>query len=160
VRRRALFFLALLLGLGIYLYLRFDEYARTGVTPIPVAGEEESFFASARLERDRARSREAETLRRAAEAAGEDEEFRRAARQKLLLLGERTRKEREAEILLQARGYRKALVLFHERGAVVIVEGLRLGPRDAERIAEAVAEVGGIPRERVRVTPYRAAAGL
>lgn len=156
MKRRALLFLALLLGLGLYLYLRFDEYARTTGTPIPVAGEEESFFAGARLERERARSREAETLRRAAEAAQEDEEFRRAARQRLLLLGERTRKEKEAEILLRARGYAEALVLFHDRGAVVIVGRARMNPRDTARIAETVAEVGGIPGDKVRVIPYRA----
>ncbi len=160
MKKRALLFLGLLLGIGVYLYLRFDEYARTAGTPLPAAGEKEAFFASARLEREKARSREAETLRRAAEAAGEDEEFRREARRKLLLLGERTRKEKEAEILLQARGYPEALVLLHDQGAVVVVNRLKLDPKDIARIAEVLSEVGGIPRDKVRVVPYRPATGL
>lgn len=157
---RFLLFLALVAAALAYLSARWDEYARetarrqagAGDEAVLVgasAGEGGDFFAETRLERERARSAYRQQLRALAEGAAEPE--RAAAERQLVDLSWQALKEKEAEALVRARGYRDALVLLYREGAVVIVRAGILSDDERRTIAAAVAQVTGLGAERVRV---------
>ncbi len=157
---RFLLFLALVAAALAYLTARWDEYAREAarrqagagdeaVLVGAAAGEGGDFFAETRLERERARSAYRQQLRALAEGAAEPE--RAAAERQLVDLSWQALKEKEAEALVRARGYRDALVLLYREGAVVMVRAGILSDDERRTIAAAVAQVTGLGAERVRV---------
>lgn len=113
------------------------------------------FFIEARLERDRVRSEEIQTLKELASDDKVSGDIRIKAQRDLLALSNRRAREAEAEALLRAKGYERAVVFLNERGAVVIVWLDRVTMEDASRLADMVAAATGVSIADVRIVPYQ-----
>jgi len=79
------------------------------------------FFAEYRLDRDRARAGEIQTLRELAGNLALGESGRKDAGSKLMRLTERASQEVQTEGLLKAKGFEDALVILREGSAEVII---------------------------------------
>lgn len=113
------------------------------------------FFIEARLERDRVRSEQIETLKGLASDEKASPDVRAQAQRDLLVLSSRRTREAEAEALLRAKGYDGTVVFLNEKGAVVVVRLDRVRPEDASRLADMVATATGVSMADVRIVPYQ-----
>lgn len=88
---------------------------------IPSVLLQKDFFAEYRLDRDRARAREIETLRDLTANSALGEAGRKDAGSRLMRLTERGSQEVQAEALLKAKGFDDAVVILRDGSAEVII---------------------------------------
>ena len=110
-----------------------------------------AFFASSRMERERARSERIELLKALIDSAQVDPEARREAEQELIELSRRITQEAEIESLVRARGFEEVLVYLYDDSSVVIVQAEQLTEAQAAQIADAVVKVAGVPYPGISV---------
>ena len=164
--RRLVAFLLIIAAISAYLHWKWEDFAEQTVVLEEAAlsrdGREDAsakqprhdYYAEARMERDRARSRQVEVLEDVIADPKTGDEVRGDAQKRLLQLSERIRREIEAENLIKGKGYDDALVFINDGGVVVIVKARRLERADVARIVDLAAAAAGLPPESVRVTPY------
>lgn len=125
-----------------------------GVAPVVARAHP---FDDLKLERERTRSRQAETLQQVLQDPRASAEERDGARHRLELLWTRALKETELEHLLAAEGF-SGVVLLSDVDAHVVVDGI-LDGSTAARIGELVASVGGVRRESISIVDSLSSGG-
>jgi stage III sporulation protein AH len=113
----------------------------------------EEFFVECRLDRDRVRSEQMETLKEIAGQADSSSEIRDSAQRDLMQLSENMSKETDLENLVMARGYNDAAVMILPRSATVVVQVRSLPPSEVDQIKTLVAKTTGLDAGSVFVIP-------
>ncbi|SFR02677.1 SpoIIIAH-like family protein [Desulfoscipio geothermicus] len=112
-----------------------------------------AYFVETRMNRERARGMEMETIREVMASDTADEEVRKAAQERLLELSSIISQEMELENLIRARGYQDVAVFLDNETVTVIVQpGKEMtAGADSTSITELVARATGVPEEGVIV---------
>jgi len=113
----------------------------------------EEFFVECRLDRDRVRSEQEETLREIATQPDSSSAVRDSAQKDLMQLTENISKETELEKLVIARGYNDAAVMILSHSATVVVQVRSLPPSEVDQIKSLVAKTTGLDAGSVFVIP-------
>lgn len=106
---------------------------------------------SLRFEREKIRSKQAETLEMIARDLSLSEEARTAAGMQLLDLSRRTEMETNAEALIKARGFEDALVFVRGDSCDVVIAGKELTKTEAEQIGDIVARSLGVDLRNITI---------
>lgn len=127
-----------------------------GSATSPIAGpfimpSEADFFEELKMDRDKTRSREEEVLQKLIDDANTHPDVRRRAQEGLLSLAERARREAEAESMIQAQGYERAVVFLSEAGASVVVKSGRLEEAEVWRIGDVVSAATGVELRNISI---------
>lgn len=109
----------------------------------------QDFYVEQRLNRDRVRSQEMDTLREIIHNPTTDEQNRKEAHARLLQLSEEQAKEVEVEALIKAKDFPDALVYFHPDSVHVLVKVTDLTTDDVARIGDIVAKSTGLSLEKI-----------
>jgi hypothetical protein len=126
---------------------------RTDLLPVMPDLTSEEFFVECRLDRDRVRSEQVETLKEIAAQPDSSSEVRDSAQKDLMQLTENISKETELEKLVMARGYNDAAVMILPRLATVVVQIRSLPPSEVDQIRALVAKTTGLDAGSVFVIP-------
>jgi len=126
---------------------------RTDLLPVMPDLTSEEFFVECRLDRDRVRSEQVETLKEIAAQPDSSSEVRDSAQKDLMQLTETISKETELEKLVMARGYNDAAVMILPRLATVVVQIRSLPPSEVDQIRALVAKTTGLDAGSVFVIP-------
>lgn len=110
-----------------------------------------AFFVEYRLERDRVRGHELEMLNDIINNAQAGVESRREAELQVLKLVDLMEKELIVENMLKAQGYTDAIFFGGKDGVTVMIHTEHLGEDEFWRIADMVAAISGVSREKVQV---------
>lgn len=112
---------------------------------------DESDLASARLERERARSLIIEVLGGIAADPKTDEEMRREAQRRLIAMAEAAAREREIEQLLRSQGWEQVLCYVYPGSALIVTPAREITPAEAARIMDVVASVTALDWDDITV---------
>lgn len=112
-----------------------------------------AYFVETRMNRERARGIEMETMREVLASETADEEVRKAAHERLLDLSGKVSQEMELENLIRARGFQDVAVFLDSNTVTVIVQPGKDMAADAESttLAELVARATGVPEDGIIV---------
>lgn len=125
--------------------------------PVPVENRSSEqrgsseYFMEYRMERERARGMEMETMREVLASPDADEEIRKTAHERLLSLSSSISKEMELESLIRAKGYSDAAVFLDGQTVTVVVQEGD-GPAaadDQNGIVEMVSKNTGVGEENI-----------
>lgn len=114
-------------------------------------GGSASYFAAARMRRAQAESRVLDELEAVADDPATPPAVRAQADEAMLQLDTQQREENTAELVLQAKGFRQAVVLLSTTGAVAVVQASHFTAARAAEVAQAVAAVAAISPAQVQV---------
>ena len=103
-----------------------------------------------KIERDRERSQEVETVQEMLDKVGLSDDVRKQAEQELWRLTQATAKEHELENLLKAKGFNNALVSISQKLVSIIVDR-KLGVDDVRDIGQLAAEVTAFNLEQIQI---------
>jgi stage III sporulation protein AH len=176
---RLLLFLAVVAGMTFYVATRFGAWMKASPgarADRPVAGSAEraggpdaaegwqsgthadaanaggaDFFASYRLDRERARAELKETLREVMASGSADAQTKQEAGQRYLTLGHAAEIERRAESLLRAKGFADAIVELSDSHVQVIVRAPQLDRAQAARAIDLVARLTGVQPHQIHI---------
>jgi len=110
------------------------------------------YFAEARMERDRARSRQKEELRTLAESGDTANAATLMAQEKLVDVINRCELETTIETLIKQRGFADALVYISDTNYIdVIVNASSLSPQQVAVISDIVVRHAQVPMENITV---------
>ena len=126
----------------------------TGVEDDTQAGTQTSgYFASARLNRQQARSSALELLQRAAADEGADQAMIDEANASIQTMAAYTMSEAQVENLVVAKGYGDCVCFIDSNGASVVVSATAdgLGEADVARIAEIVKKDSGLAIAQIKI---------
>ena len=126
----------------------------TGVEDDTQAGTQTSgYFASARLNRQQARSSALELLQRAAADEGADQAMIDEANASIQTMADATVTEAQIENLITAKGYTDCVAFLGEDSISVVVSALDNGMTDADaaRIGEIVMEQTGLKADQIKI---------
>lgn len=129
------------------------------MTPPPVVAtnvpdiSRQEFFVDCRLDRDRIRSQQIETLKDIAEQPNSSNDVRDAAQRELIDLTGTMAKETDLESLVVARGFQDAAVLILPGSATVVVQARSVAPAEVDQIRTLVVKTTGIASASVFVIP-------
>ncbi len=135
----------------------YDAAAGAPASPTsPMAGpfimpQGADFVEELKMDRDKTRSREEEVLQRLIDDANTHPDVCRRAQEALLSLAERARREAEAESMIQAQGYERAVVFLSEAGASVVVKSGRLEEAEVWRIGNVVSVATGVELRNISI---------
>ncbi|HHY91730.1 MAG TPA: SpoIIIAH-like family protein [Firmicutes bacterium] len=116
---------------------------------VTAPGKRTDYYTEQRLERDRIRSQEMDTLREIIHNPNSDEANRREAHARLLFLSQQGAKEAEIEGLIKAKDFPDALVYLHPDAVHVLVKVEEITADQAAKIGDIVATASGLPREKI-----------
>lgn len=113
----------------------------------------DEFFVEYRLERDRVRSRQVTLLREIVDNPNSVAETRQEAQRQLLDITKRMEQELELENLIEAKGYKEAVLFIQPSGVMVVVRATELKQEDQVRIADMVSRITSQPLENITIIP-------
>ncbi len=125
---------------GYYRYSISNIENETETVAVVNTGEtqEENYFASARKERDSARSEAEELVREIADSEDATADAKAEADLKLKKIAENIKKEGEIESLIKAKGYEDCIVFIDENEVRVIVNADKLESDKVAQISDIV----------------------
>ncbi|HBF38338.1 MAG TPA: hypothetical protein DDW50_13575 [Firmicutes bacterium] len=103
-----------------------------------------------KIERDRERSQEVETVQELLDKVGLSDDVRKQAEQELWRLTQATAKEHELENLLKAKGFSNALVSISQKLVSIIIDE-KLGVADVRDIGQLASEVTAFNLEQIQI---------
>lgn len=153
-------FLAVVVAARLYLTRAHPSQEESETASLPAqevlsGGIEQDFFAEARLERDRVRSRRIELLEEISHSEDSTQESKTRAEQDLVSLTSRMEKEARAEALIRAKGFKDALVYINDNSCDVIVATSGLTAVIASQIGDIVSRIAGIPLDRISIIEHK-----
>lgn len=109
------------------------------------------YFVEYRMERERARGMEMETMREVLASPNADEDIRKTAHERLLRLSNSISKEMELESLIRAKGFSDAAVFLDGQTVTVVVQegGIPATADDHTGIVEMVSKNTGVEGENI-----------
>lgn len=115
------------------------------------AGEGESYFAMAAIDRSRARDEAMEVLSQITASTDASEEARAEAYAAIEQMAQDIENEANIETLLKAKGFEECVAVISNSAATVIVKSEGLLPSDLAQITEIVYEQAGISPADIKV---------
>jgi len=116
-------------------------------------GSKDNFFSEYRIERERTRSGQVEILREIVNNPNSSTQMRQEAQNKLIRISDNLDKESKIENMLIAKGFKEAIAVIQEEGAMVIVPSEGLREDEIARIADIVIKVAECSIEDVTIVP-------
>lgn len=116
-------------------------------------GSKDNFFSEYRIERERTRSGQVEILREIVNNPNSSAQMRQEAQNKLIKISDNLEKESKIENMLIAKGFKEAIAVIQEKGAMVIVPSEELREDEIARIADIVIKVVECSIEDVTIVP-------
>ena len=117
--------------------------------------EEPEPFSGKRIERQRVKEQALELIEQVLSDTSSDEETRKEAQNKKIVIAENMVKEVDCETVLNAKGFENILVTISGDEATVIVNMSSLLPAQVVQIQEAVSSSSGILPEKIKIVLYR-----
>lgn len=109
------------------------------------------YFERAKLDREESRSKSLEILNQTAENESFDDEIRKKAGEKILVVADNVQKETEIEGLAQSKGYSEICVYVNADDANVVVRKEGFDDDDVLRLTEIVTDCLKISAQNVRI---------
>lgn len=109
------------------------------------------YFERAKLDREESRSKSLEILNQTAENESFDDEIRKKAGEKILVVADNVQKETEIEGLAQSKGYSEICVYVDADDANVVVRKEGFNDDDVLRLTEIVTDCLKISAQNVRI---------
>lgn len=165
---RLLLFAVITAAMVWYVLSKRDDFYRAAApTEVPAAvvpaaappglsrsPQERDYFSEMKLERDRVRAQQAETLQALAQDSKADAASRQAAANRLVALSESYTRQSDIEGLLRAKGYADSVVFLHpEHAEVVVKTTAELRPHELQAIVDIVRRSTGLKVENISVIP-------
>lgn len=110
------------------------------------------FFVEFRLERERVRSRELDTLQQLINNPNVSSEAKTEAEKKLLALQEKMETELLVENAIKAQGFKNAILILQEDGALVIVDAPELSSQQILLIAQIASQATGLRASQINIS--------
>lgn len=110
------------------------------------------FFVEFRLERGRVRSRELDTLQQLINNPNVSKEAKTEAENKLLALQEKMEMELLVENAIKAQGFKNAILILQEDGALVIVDAPELSSQQVLLIAQIASQATGLRASQINIS--------
>lgn len=110
------------------------------------------FFVEFRLERERVRSRELDVLQQMINNPNVSSEAKSEAEKKLLALQERMETELLVESAVKAQGFKNAILILQEDGAMVIVDAPELDSQEILLIAQIASQSTGLRASQIGIS--------
>jgi stage III sporulation protein AH len=110
------------------------------------------FFVEFRLERERVRSRELDTLQQLINNPNVSKEAKTEAENKLLALQEKMEMELLVENAIKAQGFKNAILILQEDGALVIVDAPELSSQQVLLIAQIASQATGLRASQINIS--------
>lgn len=107
------------------------------------------FFESAKIQREQTRAKNKETLMEIVNNATIDQEQKQNAIQSIIDMTDIVEKERAAETLLEAKGFKDVVVSIVDGGADVLIDGSNLTEQQMAQIEDIVKRKTGISAEHI-----------
>lgn len=125
----------------------------SNIEPDNLISEQEGFdfFAEYRMERERVRSREVETLKEVINKEDCSQEARDAAALRLVKISENVEKEVKTESLIKSRGYQDCAVIIQAETTTVVVLASTLRMDQEEEIKNMVSRAMPCPQDNICV---------
>lgn len=111
------------------------------------------YFTSAKLSREQTRAKNKETLMEIVNNSALSSADKKAAVQEVAKITENSRKESDAELLLEAKGFADAMVSISDGKADVVVSADNLSAKEMAQIVDIVKRKSGISAENIVITP-------
>lgn len=115
--------------------------------------KKQEFFVDCRLTRDRMHSQQVDVLKEIAGNPASSGETRDHAQQELMKITKRNTVEVELEKLVQAQGFKDAVVLIQEKSATVIIQGTSVAGTEEEKLKDIVSRVADVEPRNIFVIP-------
>lgn len=126
--------------------------SNTAVVSSPLTQVQESgFLAEYRMERERVRSKEINTLKEISNNSTASAKVREAANLKLVSLADREEKEMQAEAMIKSQGFQDCVVVVSDTNISVMVEGNNLAAAQQDAIKKTVGVATGNTEKAVSV---------
>jgi stage III sporulation protein AH len=116
----------------------------------PIAGQAD-FFVDFRLDRERARSEQLETLRELINNKQVPEESRKTAADQWLLVTKRIGKELELEGLVKAKGFADCIVFLQDTQCTAVVKAERLSRADVAQVGDIIIRGTGLAPKEINI---------
>lgn len=110
------------------------------------------FFVEFRLERERVRSRELDTLQQLINNPNVSSEAKTEAEKKLLALQEKMETELLVENAIKAQGFKNAILILQEDGALVIIDAPELSSQQILLIAQIASQATGLRASQINIS--------
>lgn len=117
------------------------------------AKAESDYFTTAKKERETARTEASETIEETLKSSKLSDSDKASALAKLEEIADRTESESNAETLLKAKGFDKALVIISDGGVSVIVSSEGLTSAQTLQIQDIVTNETGIDLSNIKIIP-------
>lgn len=111
------------------------------------------YFTSAKLSREQTRAKNKETLMEIVNNAALSSADKKAAVQEVANITENSRKESDAELLLEAKGFSDAMVSISDGKADVVVSADNLTAKEMAQIVDIVKRKSGVSADNIVITP-------
>lgn len=111
------------------------------------------YFTSAKLSREQTRAKNKETLMEIVNNSAISSADKKAAVQEVAKITENSRKESDAETLLEAKGFSDAMVSFSDGKADVVVRADNLTAKQMAQVVDIVKRKLGISADDIVITP-------
>lgn len=111
------------------------------------------YFTSAKLSREQTRAKNKETLMEIVNNSALSSADKKAAVQEVAKITENSRKESDAELLLEAKGFADAMVSISDGKADVVVSADNLTAKEMAQIVDIVKRKSGISADNIVITP-------
>ncbi len=113
----------------------------------------EDFFDQYRVEREKTRSVEIETIQKEIiNNKNASEESKQKGEEKILAINDLTEHEMVLENLIKTKGFEDALVFFHEEGVNVVIKAKELKEEDVAKVADVVSRGSNIAVDDIVVS--------
>lgn len=130
-----------------------EEEDTLGDNPVDWDSEGQGqFFVEFRLERERVRSRELDTLQQLINNPNVSKEAKTEAENKLLALQEKMEMELLVENAIKAQGFKNAILILQEDGALVIVDAPELSSQQVLLIAQIASQATGLRASQINIS--------
>lgn len=129
-----------------------DEVSKKPEKEKPASKQADNFFTQAKLDRETALSRDAETLRAITEDANASDDIKTQAYEKMIKLIDNSQMEMKIENLVADAGFSEALVYFGENGSVdIIVKAPSLTEAQTAKIYDIVSRHANIELDQIYI---------
>lgn len=123
-----------------------------GPSPVDWLEDSSQFFVEYRLERERVRSQEIDTLQQLINNPNVSEESKAEAEKKLLWLQELMEMELLVENAIRAQDFEQVILIVQEEGALVIVKAKELSSEEILLIAEIASQSTGLRNSQIKIS--------
>ena len=132
-----------------------EENAKSSSEDVETNADTKDQFASAKIEKENARSKSLEILNQTAANESFDEETRKQAQDRILQMAENVEKEATVENIAKAKGYSEIAVYIDGSAVDMIVKKDDLSEEDIVKLKDIAAEQLGIGAKDIKIVQVK-----